>query len=106
MENKASISFTKDAILDTGTSLTYLPPSTYTSLLRSFGNKCFDYEGLLLCECSSLSSISTYSPLYFTFQGGVQVKLLPENYMLYEDGICYRDLLREAMNMLYMGILF
>lgn len=45
-----------EAILDTGTSLAYFTSGVYSKLKTNFEDLgCFDDDGWLICECSSIS---------------------------------------------------
>jgi len=63
------------AILDTGTTLTYLSPTVYWSLALKFESRfdCYAYSDILFCNCT-LSSINSFPNLYFKF-GSVTVEI-------------------------------
>lgn len=59
------LTVSKDAILDSGTSLTYIPGSEFTSVISQIkqGRNCWKYSDYDFCSCTSStdSSFPTFS---------------------------------------------
>jgi len=93
----ASIYNKGDTIVDSGTTLLYLPYVAYTALASAFMDSCPGSHLQGVCEgegniflgyCVDLteSDIEAYPDIVFTFESGIQVSLPPQYYLV--QGYC------------------
>ncbi|CDW83186.1 pepsinogen a [Stylonychia lemnae] len=75
------LSKSKDAILDSGTSLTYIPTVEYKTIFSFItnGKSCTELSGYQFCQCSN-SNDSTYPTIYMNL-AGEQFTIQPFQYL-------------------------
>jgi hypothetical protein len=71
-----TLSASQHALLDSGTSLTYIPTAEYNQVITlvTAGKQCNTTQGILYCRCSGTSD-SSFPTFYMTFtnvDGGKQ----------------------------------
>jgi hypothetical protein len=76
----------KNCILDTGTSLTYLPEAVLDELVWEIG-WCEEEEGIYFCECESILDIM---PIWINFNGEA-VEMESKDFVIFDDKekLCY-----------------
>eukprot|EP00347_Sterkiella_histriomuscorum_P009776 403339937 len=81
------LSKSKDAILDSGTSLTYIPADEYNAIYNAItnGKNCWITQGYQFCSCKN-SEDTSYPIIYFNL-GGVQFKMQPFQYLQTYSGL-------------------
>merc|ERR1712137_359565 len=92
----ASVYNRGDTIVDSGTTLLYLPITAYKSLANNFAASCPDshlkgvcsHGNIFLGDCVSLSAsdIAQYPDITFEFGSGIKVNLPPQYYLV--KGFC------------------
>lgn len=95
------LSVSKHALLDSGTSLTYIPPAEYNQIIAivTGGRSCNTTNGIMYCRCSSTSD-SSYPTITITLttdNGPQDFLMKPQNYLgdTNNANYCYIALLSD-----------
>lgn len=97
-----SLTSSQHVLLDSGTSLTYVPTAEYNQVIAEItrGKTCSTTSGIMYCRCSGISdsSFPTFTMTLTTVDGPQQFTMPPKNYLGDTNNAlyCYISILEET----------